>query len=169
MSDKVLASGKGINGTATLHEDKIVISREGFSQKMSGGFFSGTKELMIKDISGIQFREATAFSNGFIEFTIPGEGSSRSSNSFTQSDRMKNENCVVWRKEMMGNQKNENFSELKKIAQELINKNPKGGTAVNVVQETSSADELAKFADLKEKGIISEEEFEAKKKELLGL
>ena len=126
---------------------------------------------MIKDISGVQFREATAFSNGFIEFTIPGEGGNRSAGfDFTQSDRMKNENCVVWRKEMMGNQKNKDFSELKKIAQELINKNPKGGTAaVNVVQETSSADELAKFADLKDKGIISEEEFEAKKKELLGL
>ena len=33
----------------------------------------------------------------------------------------------------------------------------------------SDADELLKFAELKEKGIISAEEFEAKKKQLLGL
>ena len=33
----------------------------------------------------------------------------------------------------------------------------------------SVADEIKKFAELKEQGVISEEEFEAKKKELLGL
>lgn len=34
---------------------------------------------------------------------------------------------------------------------------------------TSVADEIQKLADLKEKGFLSEEEFEAKKKQLLGL
>ena len=33
----------------------------------------------------------------------------------------------------------------------------------------SSADELAKFKDLLDKGIITQEEFDAKKKQLLGL
>ena len=33
----------------------------------------------------------------------------------------------------------------------------------------SQADELKKFADLKEQGIITEEEFNAKKKQILGL
>ena len=44
-------------------------------------------------------------------------------------------------------------------------KNPK-----NIqVRSVSEADELKKFADLKEKGIITEEEFNKKKKEILGL
>ena len=44
-------------------------------------------------------------------------------------------------------------------------KNPK-----NIqVKSVSEADELKKFADLKEKGIITEEEFNKKKKEILGL
>ena len=34
---------------------------------------------------------------------------------------------------------------------------------------SSQADELKKFADLKEQGIITEEEFNAKKKQILGL
>lgn len=38
-----------------------------------------------------------------------------------------------------------------------------------VVSESSAADELSKFAKLKEDGIITEEEFEAKKKEILNL
>jgi len=33
----------------------------------------------------------------------------------------------------------------------------------------SNADELKKYADLKDQGIITEEEFQAKKKQLLGL
>lgn len=33
----------------------------------------------------------------------------------------------------------------------------------------SAADEIAKFHSLKEQGVITEEEFNAKKKELLGL
>ncbi len=33
----------------------------------------------------------------------------------------------------------------------------------------SNADELAKYKDLLDKGIISQEEFDAKKKQLLGL
>ncbi|MBW7838478.1 MAG: SHOCT domain-containing protein [Chitinophagaceae bacterium] len=35
--------------------------------------------------------------------------------------------------------------------------------------EASQADELMKFAELKEKGLITDEEFEAKKKQILGL
>ena len=37
-----------------------------------------------------------------------------------------------------------------------------------LTQPKSDADELQKLADLKEKGIISEEEFNAKKKQVLG-
>ncbi len=36
-------------------------------------------------------------------------------------------------------------------------------------QNSSDIDQLEKLADLKEKGVITEEEFQAKKKELLGL
>ena len=38
-----------------------------------------------------------------------------------------------------------------------------------VSNTTSNADELKKYADLRDKGIISEEEFQAKKKKLLDL
>lgn len=39
----------------------------------------------------------------------------------------------------------------------------------NVAPASSTADEIAKYHALKEQGIISEEEFNAKKKELLGI
>ena len=45
------------------------------------------------------------------------------------------------------------------------NKAPQG----TVIQQTSSADELKKFKELLDSGVISQEEFDAKKKQLLGL
>ena len=52
----------------------------------------------------------------------------------------------------------------------------KGGNAEPVAvpvsvpaAETSSADELRKYKQLLDEGVITEEEFEAKKKQLLGL
>ena len=42
-------------------------------------------------------------------------------------------------------------------------------TVINNIQETSNADELKKYKDLLESGAITQEEFDAKKKQLLGL
>jgi len=42
-------------------------------------------------------------------------------------------------------------------------------TINNIVQPKSDADELVKFKELLDNGIISQEEFEAKKKQLLGV
>lgn len=45
-------------------------------------------------------------------------------------------------------------------------KTPKGGA---VIQQASAADELKKFKELLDMGVITQEEFDAKKKQLLGL
>ncbi len=44
-------------------------------------------------------------------------------------------------------------------------KSPQG----TVIQQTSDADELKKFKELLDMGVISQEEFDAKKKQILGL
>ncbi len=48
-------------------------------------------------------------------------------------------------------------------------KNAGNAATVQVVQQASTADELKKFKELLDMGIISQEEFAAKKKQLLGL
>jgi len=45
--------------------------------------------------------------------------------------------------------------------------NPKKGSHTNIVND-NSIEQLEKLADLKEKGIITEEEFNSKKQEILG-
>lgn len=41
--------------------------------------------------------------------------------------------------------------------------------ATQIVQQGSAADELKKFKELLDMGVITQEEFDAKKKQLLGL
>ena len=48
-------------------------------------------------------------------------------------------------------------------------KNNEGSADAQVVMQTSAADELKKFKALLDEGIITAEEFEAKKKQLLGM
>ena len=51
----------------------------------------------------------------------------------------------------------------------LIKRQEKSCATTTIHQETSNADELKKFKDLLDSGVITQEEFDAKKKQLLGL
>lgn len=48
-------------------------------------------------------------------------------------------------------------------------KNVNVAPATTIIQQTSNADELKKFKELLDSGVITQEEFDAKKKQLLGL
>lgn len=68
----------------------------------------------------------------------------------------------------------QNADEFVAAANKAIEENKKAnGTApvapAPVVQATSNADELKKYKDLLDSGVITQEEFDAKKKQLLGL
>ena len=66
--------------------------------------------------------------------------------------------------------RNEIYEEIKKILADRQTKEVKASAPVtNITQAQSSADELKKFKELLDSGIITQEEFDAKKKQLLGL
>ena len=50
-----------------------------------------------------------------------------------------------------------------------FNNNNANNNQIHVSSPVSDTDELLKWHELKEKGVITEEEFEAKKKQILGL
>lgn len=58
---------------------------------------------------------------------------------------------------------NKKIEEIKNIVEQKINQ------ANEPIQSISSADEIAKFKKLLDDGTITQEEFDAKKKQLLGL
>jgi len=172
----MIKSLKGTNGQIELHEDKVVIKREGLGAKLlSGAFTSGAKEIMIDSISGIQFKEAR-MTQGFIQFTIPGEGAGGSSSkstftlfSGTGKNRQQDENTVTFGSGFKPKETNKAWSELKEDIQTMMKKAKGQSTQTTVSAAPSDADELEKFSKLKEQGIITAEEFDTKKKELLGL
>ena len=57
---------------------------------------------------------------------------------------------------------------LKIVRNAIVNAKKESQKPVQVVQQTSTADELAKLAKLKEQGILSDEEFDKMKKDLIS-
>jgi len=129
------------------------------TQNIMRGGRNGGKRINFSDITSVQFKEPAGVSAGFIQFSYPGSVDSRGGVVGAVND----ENSIVIRPDLVP-QAREVLDFIEKKRLEL--KNNSGGT---VVQQLSSADEIKKYKELMDAGIISEEEFEAKKKQLLGL
>lgn len=145
----------GVNGQLELYEDKVIIKRRGALAKMTQGFTKGDKTIYLNQISGIQFKPGGNLVNGYMQFTMPG-GNEKTKGAF---DAAKDENSVMFRKA-----DNNLAMEIKdKIEQLQQQKNNNQGSSMSV------ADEIKKFKELLDSGIITEDEFNQKKKQLLGL
>jgi len=141
----------GVNGQIELYHDKVIIKRKGFISKMTQGFTKGDKSIYLSQISGIQVKRGTFATNGYIQFSLSGGKESTGGIMKATQD----ENTVMFAK------KNNELVEKLKAEIEQLKQTPN-------VQVTSAADEIRKYKQLLDDGIISEEEFSVKKKELLS-
>ena len=121
----------------------------------------GTKKLYYSDLTSVQFKLPGAFFAGYIQFEYPGSDT-------TNKSPYESENAVVFNKKDNINLMEEiyNFVE-KRILEEKQAKRAPAGTVIQ--QAASPAEELKKMKELLDMGIITQEEFDAKKKQLLGL
>lgn len=147
---------KGYNGTLILTDTGVIIKRGAKGFLLGGGMLRGDKTIPYGSIVAVQLKKA-GMTAGYIQLTLKG-GSEAKSGLFQSAT---DENSINFHSAFGGNN-NELFAEAKKLIEERIN-------AVNSPAKNSGLDDLEKLATLKEKGIISEEEFQAKKKQLLGL
>jgi len=150
----VLKTGNGTNGQLELLEDRIRIKRKGVVAFMGHGL-KGDKEILIKQISAIQFKKASNLANGFIQFSFL--GGTEAKGGFWQATR--DENTIFFRKNHQPD-----FEEIKNRLDAVMSAGPKGET-----QPPSSIHDLEKLAELRDKGIITHAEFEAKKKQILNI
>ena len=143
---------KGVNGQIQLSGRRITISRMmGF---MSQGL-KGDKEILISQISAIQFKKAGILTNGYIQFTLIG---GRESNSGLFGS-VKDENSVVFKRKQHAG-----FDLLRARISSIMD------SAGQSPQQTSNGvSEIETLASLMERGLITSAEFEAKKQQLLGL
>lgn len=118
----------------------------------------GEKTIYYKDAIGVQFKKSS-IADGYIqvETAVGGMTSARS--------QYGGENSIQFTGER-NNAEAEMIADYIKSKIEEIKNAPAGGA---VVQQASAADELKKFKELLDIGVITQEEFDSKKKELLGL
>jgi len=145
---------KGYNGTIVLGEDRLVIKRgfKGFA--LGGGKIRGDKTIPYRSLVAVQYKKAGVMS-GFIQFSIKGGSEAKSGTTEAAFD----ENTVTFQIN-----KNKLFEELREKVEVIIGNNTPSFPATS----STDIDQLEKLANLKDKGVISQEEFEAKKKQLLG-
>jgi hypothetical protein len=67
----VLLSAQGRTGLIEAFEKGIVIDRRGLFGVLVQGF-KGRKTIPYRSITAVQFKQANAFVNGFIQFSLPG-------------------------------------------------------------------------------------------------
>jgi len=147
---------KGINGQLELYEDKIIIRRKGALAKMTQGFFKGDKTNYINQITGIQVKPGTLWTNGYIQITVPGGIESKKG---LLDDATLDENTVAFT-----SKDNELVNQIKSKIEELMSQQRMG----HIINQSSPADEIRKYKELLDDGVITQEEFEQKKKQLLG-
>ncbi len=149
----VVYTMKGVGELLEVYEDKVAITPKGVMGFLSKGL-KGTKTIPFFSISAIQFKKSGLIS-GYLQFTIPGGNESRGGAFAAASD----ENTFMFKGQ------NELALEIKGYIEKRIQE-------LHKPQATSSSlsisDEIQKLAEMKAKGILSDEEFQAAKRRLIG-
>lgn len=145
-----------------LYEDHVVISHRGALNALSMGV-KGDKTIYYTDITSVQYKKP-GLGAGYLQFSLPGGKEDRGGVFSAVSDEntitlKAGDGRISAKAEQVLEVLNQKIREAKTGTQ--------GGTTV--VQQTSAADEIRKFKELLDMGIITQEEFDTKKKQLLGL
>lgn len=143
---------KGYNGDLILTDRTAVIKRGAKGFWLGGGFLRGDKTIPYQSIVAVQLKKA-GLTAGYIQLTL--KGGSEPKGGLFQSTT--DENSIHF---YSGG--NKLFQEAKEMIEDKISSDSK-------TSSQNGFNDLEKLAELKEKGIITEDEFQAKKKQILGI
>jgi len=152
----VLYTMNGVGGQLDVYEDKLTITLKGVMGLMTKGL-KGSKTIPFISITAIQFKQASSLVNGYLQFTVPGGNESAGGITGAVSD----ENSFMFRDK----KNNEMAQQIKDYIESTISKlhAPQAAAAA-----PSLSDELLKLSQLKDQGILTDEEFQAAKEKLMG-
>jgi len=147
-----------VKTTIKLDNSGLEIQRSGFLTTYST---RGIKKLFYQNISAIHMKNATTFSNGYLQFSFHG-GQEKTGTSFIIAG---DENAILFSKK-----NNVMMQELKMlIEKKIVEASAPASPPTTVVSEKSVAEQIKEFKELFDLGVISEDEFNQKKKQLLNL
>jgi hypothetical protein len=166
MVEQPIAVLNGVNGQAEVYANKIRIRRQGAMAKMTQGFFAGEKDLYFNQIATVQVKRAGMLTNGFIKFVVAGGVNVRKGLTAGTHD----ENTIMFR---VGQQ-----AAMAEWVRQYVEFRIAGGggqptEAASAPQamsqpQPSPADQMRQLAELRDAGLVTPEEFEAKRLELLS-
>ena len=149
-------------GIGKVDNKVIFIATQSTSTVVTGLVFGtsvtqGEKTIYYKDAVGVQYKPSLV-ADGYIQVETAAGGVTSSLSRFV------GENAI----QFAGKEQNEEaeivVTFIRKKIEEIKNA-PVGG----IVQQISPAEELIKFKELLDMGVITQDEFDAKKKQLLGI
>ena len=141
---------RGVGQTLEVFEDELTITTKGLMWAMAGSR-RGTKTIPFASITAVKLKEAGVFTNGFLQFDVLGARGDLSGG-------MIDDNTFVFE------DSNRTARKVKSYVEEQIRVARASGTAMPAA---SVADELAKLAELRRQGVLSEREFRDAKRRLL--
>lgn len=122
----------------------------------------GEKTIYYSDVIGVQFKPS-GFTIGYLQLeTASSAGNNKTSNFF-------NENSFTYDPQTIENEKMEKVVAYIRERVEACKEAKNNPVIAAPAAAVSVADEIKKFKDLLDMGAITQEEFDAKKKQLLGL
>ncbi len=158
--EKPVYSVKGVRGRhLKVFEEKCVISTTvTIGSLLTRNYNDGEKTVYYADCNGVQFKRA-GLQIGYLQLeTASGLMNNRGDNFF-------NENSFTFDADL-----NAQMEDIANYIRGQIDAVKKArNTPHNTISAISPAEELRKFKELLDIGVISQEEFDAKKKQLLGL
>jgi hypothetical protein len=144
MSDLIGRTLKGMTKSVLVEEDAITISYRALYHG-----FKGDKRIPYNSITAVQWREAGSWLCGYMQLSIKGAME-------WHGPINQDENAIDF------DRKSDDFHPLRDFIQSKI-------AGSNPAQAQSSlADELAKLAQLRDQGILTDDEFASQKAKLLG-
>ena len=147
---------RGVQDLLEVFPDHVAITPKGVMGFLNKGM-KGKKEIPFASIIAVQFKEAGAVFSGYLQFTIPGGNESKGGLMAATKD----ENTFMFAKK----ENNAPAAQIKKYIDAAIraSRAPQAAT-----RAASLPEELQALAQLKAQGVLSEQEFEAAKRKLIG-
>ncbi len=151
-TENVVFDFKGSNGRLVVCDDKIFILKDSMPGDYSNSMATN-KSIPMQSIKSVQVQQT------FIQFGVLGDRKASSGTSGAYYD----ENSILLKNREQLNE----ALKIKKYIENCISE--KKSSEKETANSISAADEILKLKQLLDMGIITAEEFEAKKKQLLGL
>jgi hypothetical protein len=158
--DAVLAIGVG--GYCAFDGQFLTIQHVGALGRMTVG--KGVKRVPLAAVSAVQIKPAGPIMSGFIQFTLPGSNERRSEFGKQSFDAAGDENSIVFTRDQEAG-----FLAFRSAVEEAIAaRHSPVPTAPTAAGHPSVLDQISQLAGLRDAGVLTDAEFDAKKAELLS-